>query len=321
MSDIAVPGGRIAHLDRAAPRDVTRALQLLLAGTWLLCGVLQYQPFMFTRAFGQLLAESAAGNPALVARPITWDANLVAQHAVLLNTVFATIQLLLGLGIAFRPTVRLALAASVAWALAVWWLGEGLGGVLTATASPVNGAPGPVILYALLAVLLWPASLSTTQAAKPAPFAAAAVGARVARLLWLVLWLSMAWFALQPSSRAPQALHDMIAGAAAGEPNWLAAVERHAATLVAGQGLTASIALAAVLVLIAAGVYLPRPAVRATLVLAVVVALLIWVVGEALGMILATGSTDPDSGPLLILLALAYWPDAKAGTANEGAIS
>ena len=36
-----------------------------------------------------------------------------------------------------------------------------------------------------------------------------------------------------------------------------------------------------------------------------------WVIGQALGMILATGATDPNSGPLLILLALAYWP---AGT-------
>ena len=36
----------------------------------------------------------------------------------------------LGLGIAYRPTVRLALVASVAWSLAVWWFGEDLGGVL-----------------------------------------------------------------------------------------------------------------------------------------------------------------------------------------------
>ena len=48
----------------------------------------------------------------------------------------------------------LALAASIAWALAVWWLGEGLGGVLTGAASPVTGAPGAALLYALAAVLL-----------------------------------------------------------------------------------------------------------------------------------------------------------------------
>ena len=48
----------------------------------------------------------------------------------MLNAIFATIQVALGLGIAWRPTVRLALAASVLWSLAVWFLGEGLGGVL-----------------------------------------------------------------------------------------------------------------------------------------------------------------------------------------------
>ena len=42
--------------------------------------------------------------------------------------------------------------------------------------------------------------------------------------------------------------------------------------------------------------------------LAVVVALVIWVVGQAFGVILAGGATDPNSGPLLVLLALAYWP-------------
>jgi hypothetical protein len=45
-----------------------------------------------------------------------------------------------------------------------------------------------------------------------------------------------------------------------------------------------------------------------------VVSLVIWVVGEALGMILASGATDPNTGPLLVLLALAYWP-ARTTTA------
>jgi len=64
----------------------------------------------------------------------------------------------------------------------------------------------------------------------------------------------------------------MIAGMADDEPGWVAAIERNAAALVAHQGLAASIVLAAALVIIAAGAYLPRPAARATLVLAIVVA-------------------------------------------------
>ncbi len=202
--------------------------------------------------------------------------------------------------------MRFALAASVAWSLGVWWFGEGLGGVLTGTASPVTGAPGAAALYALLAILLWPADCSD---GKPAPFTAArAVGPNAARAVWYVLWTGLACLALLPANLAPQAPHDTIAGLESGEPGWLAAIDRHAAALVAGRGLAVSMALAAALILIAAGIYLPAPGARAVLVLAIAVAAAIWIVGEAFGTILAGGATDPNTGPLLILLALAYWP-------------
>ena len=44
------------------------------------------------------------------------------------------------------------------------------------------------------------------------------------------------------------------------------------------------------------------------------VAAFIWVFGQAFGQILTGGATDPNSAPLLALLALAYWPSAMAGT-------
>jgi hypothetical protein len=325
MSEVAVAAGsRTATRGRlgaeappaAARLDGRRALQLGLAAIWLLDGVLQYQSFMYTKAFGQMLAATAPGNPSVIARPISWDATLVEHHLVLLNTTFATIQLLLGLGIAFRPTVRIALAASVAWAIGVWWFGEGLGGILDGGASPLNGAPGAVIIYALIAVLLWPAD----RDASPPFVAARAVGAHVARALWLVLWLSEAYFALTPANRAPQAVSGMIAGMESGEPGWLSAIERGGASLVANQGLAASVVLAVALAGIAVGVYLPRPFAKATVALAIVVALVIWVVAEGLGGILAGGGTDPNSGPLLVLLALAYWP-LRATSASTEAVS
>ncbi len=296
--------------------DARRRLQLALGALWLLDAILQYQPVMFTRAFSQMLAAAAEGNPAFVSRPILWDAHLVGQHPVPLNTAFATIQLLLGLGIAWRPTVRLALGASIVWALGVWWLGEGLGGVLTGTASPLSGAPGPVILYALLAVLLWPRDRGATAAGSGGPavpfVAARAVGAPAARALWLILWASLAYFALLPANRAPQALHTMLSGMTVGEPAWLAAVGQQGAALLAHQGLAASVGLAAILGLIAVGVYLPPPAARVVLTVAAVLAAAIGIAGQDLGGILTGSGTDPESGPLLILLVFAYWP-ARSG--------
>ncbi len=301
--------GAAADEQWAAP-DWRRRLQLVLAGIWLLVAVLQYQSFMFTKAFAQMLAGTASGNPAVIADPITWSARLIGDHVVATNAIFATIQLLLGLGIAWRPTVRIALSASIIWALAVWWLGEGLGMVLTGGASPVNGAPGAVVIYALLAILLWPVAHD-----RPAPFVAGrAVGSQVAKALWLVLWGSLAFFALTPATRAPQAISGMISGMASGQPGWLAWIDNHAASALGHDGLAASVVLAIALIVVALGVYLPLPAARATLVLALVVAAAIWL-AEGLGGILTGSGTDPNSGPLLALLALAYWP-VKAAAAQ-----
>ncbi|HEV2638085.1 MAG TPA: hypothetical protein VGX23_23250 [Actinocrinis sp.] len=290
-----------------AAADTRRRAQLLLAAIWLLDGVLQYQPFMFTKDFGsQVLAPTAQGNPAVIADPITWAARIVTDHPVGPNAAFATIQLLLGLAIAWRPTVKAALAASVVWSLAVWWLGEGLGGVLTGAANPLNGAPGAVILYALIAVLVWP----TDRTDGPFP-AARPVGLGAARGLWFVLWGSLAYFTMQSANTDGQAMHDMIADMAQGQPGWLAAIGNHAATLVAGRGLTASIVLAVALAVVAVGVFLPvrlAALYRATLVLALVVSAVIWVVGEDLGGLFGGQGTDPNSGPVLALLLWLYWP-------------
>ena len=48
------------------------------------------------------------------------------------------------------------------------------------------------------------------------------------------------------------------------------------------------------------------------MVAAVVVAAVIWLFGENLGEMFTGSATDPNSGPLLALLALAYWP-SRAG--------
>ena len=296
------PAVAAAPVTARAAMDLRRALQLGLAAAWLLDGVLQYQSWMFTRAFGQMLAGAADGNPSVVAAPIIWDAHLVEHHPVLLNFLFATIQLALGLGIAWRPTIRVALGASVAWALAVWWFGEGLGGVLATPDSSVAGGPGAVILYALLAVLLWPRD-------RPGPSPAVrAVGAPVARALWLLLWGGMAWIQLLPVNRAPQGVHDDVTAMAAGEPRWLASLVNGTGSLVAHRGLTVSIVLAVLYALIALAIFLPAVALRPALLATAVLGLLIWIPGQAFGGILAGGMTDPNSGPLLVLIALAYWP-------------
>ena len=261
--------------------DPGRRLRLALAAVWLLDAALQYQPFMFTRAFGQSLALSAQGNPHVIADPITWSAGIIEQHPAVTNAAFATIQLIIALGIAWRPAVKFALAASVGWSAAIWWLGEGLGGVLTGSASPWNGAPGAVIIYALLAVLLWPRGQDA-----PASFLAGRPFGRLpARLLWLALWGSMAFLTLQTASMA-------------------------------SPGQQASAFLALVFDLVAIGIFLPMPWTRVTVILAAAAASAIWIIGENFGAIFTGSATDPNSGLLLVLLAAAYWPARTAPSSD-----
>jgi len=313
--------GRSEVVSRPEVAGARRWLQLALGTVWLMDGVLQLQGFMFSRGFSQMLAGTAAGNPAAVADPINWAARLIAAHPVATNAPFAIIQILIGLGIANRRSVKVALAGSIVWSLGVWWLGEGLGGVLSGGASPVNGAPGAVILYALLAVLLWPAGEPAPEE-RPPPFVAARpVGVTAARTVWVVLWGSLAYFAVTAVNRTAQGLHDMVAGMAAGEPGWLAAINRGAAGLLDHRGLAASVVLAVLLAVIAAGVFLPARLSRVAIGLAIVLSLLIWVAGQDLGTILAGGGTDPNSGPLLVIIAFAYWPTrrlAAPAPANPG---
>ncbi len=91
------------------------------------------------------------------------------------------------------------------------------------------------------------------------------------------------------------------------------------ATLTARGGTQAAVVttgLAAVCALVAVGVFVPA-ALRPVLLVAVITAGVIWTVGESFGDLLSGSATDPNSGPLLVLIALAFWP-AGAGLARSG---
>jgi hypothetical protein len=286
------------------PPDRRRILQLALAALWLLDAVLQLQPFMFSRAFGPtMLGPTAQGNPALIAHPITDVSRSIGLHSVGFNAAFVVVQFLIAFGIAFRPTVRVALAGSVVWSLLVWWFGEGFGGVLAGTASPLTGAPGAVILYAVLAVILWPPGPGSSDAAFTA---AHPVGVRPSKVIWVVVWGSLAGLALFGSSTRHAA--SLLSGMSDGEPRWLADLDHHAAALAAGRGLAIALVTGLVLAGIALSVFLPARPARVMIVAAIVVGLVVWVVGEDFGQLFSGSATDPDSGPLLVLLAAAYWP-------------
>jgi hypothetical protein len=253
----------------------------------------------------------------VVSAPLLWSARLMADHIVLCNGTFAVIQLAIAIGLFFRRTTKPALAASIAWSVSVWWFGEGLGGILTGS-SPLTGAPGAVILYALIALLLWPADDAAPSApvapasAQVAPALRGPLGASIPKLAWLVLWAGFGWYLLLPANRAPQAVSQIFASMATGQAGWMNRIEDGLATVTANHGLAVSVLLALLCTLTGLAIFtgrLTRPAV----VLACLLGLLFWVT-EGFGGLTTGRATDPNSGPLLVLLAACFWPWADRQT-------
>lgn len=296
----------VATSRTAPPRDVQRTFQLILATMWLLDAVLQIQPFMFTRGsngFSGMLNGLSSGNPSWVAHTITWNGSIIYHQPVLTNTLFALVQFVIGFGIVWKRALKPALAISIVWALGVWWFGEGSGGVFHGAATPFSGGPGGVLFYAVLAVLLWPSEGSNR------PFVAAqTVGLTAARWIWVGIWSLLAFLSVVGSGRSPQALHGLVADMDHGQPGWLAHIDGVSESFFLHHGTPAAVLLAIVCLIVAAGVFLPPQGAQLTLVLAMAVFAVIWVAVQNLGGILAGGATDPNSGALVIMLALLYWP-------------
>ena len=75
-----------------------------------------------------------------------------------------------------------------------------------------------------------------------------------------MVWVGLAFLTLIGSGRSPQGIHDLIDSLDSGQPGWLAAIDRHAESLVAHRGLAVAVVFAVICVVVAGGVFLPaRP--------------------------------------------------------------
>lgn len=308
--DVALPSLTSAWTAVSARRRV----QILLGLVWLVDAALQYQPFMFSRDFvTDVIEPTASGAPWIVAHPTLWAAHLMVHHIALYNTIFATIQLGIAIAILYRPTVKIGLAVSAVWGLGVWWLAEGIGGIFN-NASPLMGAPGAVLIYVLIALLVWPAGDGDTELSGSVG-ENGVIGRTAPKLAWGVLWVGFALLALETTNRAPSAIHDMIIGMESGEPGWIKAIDRAVASPFAHHGTEASIILAILYAVTAIAVFSRRTA-KVAVVLAVLLGALTWVI-EDFGTIATGNATDVNSGLLLILLTACYWPLAQRSNAAD----
>ncbi len=202
-------------------------------------------------------------------------------------------QVAIGLGLLYRRTTKPALAVSFAWAFIVWWFGEAFGMLFMNMANPLTGAPGAVLLYALIGLMVWPNG-------RPAGL----LGIRGSKIMWSALWFVLAWVWLMEPSSSKNATSGAIEAAPSGM-SWLSEVQRWAAEGAKGNGLVIALVLAALSVAIGLSVALNwRP--RQFIIAAIVLNLLYWVVGQGFGGIIQGGATDPNAGFLFALLGLGH---------------
>jgi hypothetical protein len=300
--------------DRGVPgagRVSARTIQIGLGIIWLLDGLLQLQPRMFGPDFAnQVILPTAQGQPALVSGAIAHVAHLIAPQPALTNTVFASVQILIGLGLLNRQTVRPALALSFAWALGVWALGEGFGLLFTGMASPLTGAPGGALLYVAIGLLVWPRTARTAAGpvlAGPAT-SEGPLGGRGGKAVWAIVWSGMGILWLLPANRAGGSISGAISAGVGGEPSWLAHVPLSVAHALGNGGGSVAVACAILSFAIGLGPLVSRHT-TVFLVAGAALALDYWLFGEAFGQPFSGIATDPNTGPLLVLLALALYPN------------
>jgi hypothetical protein len=271
--------------------DRIRAAQTVLGLIWLLDGALQFQSFMYSKGFIQMLTSMTPGQPGWVASSVNWAAHTASHNLTIYNTLFALVQCAIGLGLLYRPSVRPALALSFAWVLIVWWFGEAFGMMFmnSIMAEPMTGAPGAVLLYALIGAMIWPG--------RPGGL----LGVRGSRITWSSLWLLFAWLWLQAPNSSANATANALKAAPSGM-SWLSTVQLWFADRAQGEGLIIALVLAAASAAIALSVgfnWRPKP----FLALAAIIGLAFWVLTQGFGGIFEGGATDPNTGPLLMLMA------------------
>ena len=299
-----------------ARRITARTIQIGLGIIWLADGLLQLQPKMFGTGFAYgVILPSAQGQPAIIASVITHTAHLMAVQPVLTDLVFAGIQLLIGAGLLIRETVRPALVLSFVWALGVWSLGEGFGGLFNGTAMPLTGAPGAALLYLAIGLLVWPRRVPRHADGPAAAEGPLGEGGGIA--LWALVWCGFGLLWLMPASCNGGALSSALTGAASGEPSWLAHLQLSVAHSLGSGGASVALVAAGLSFFIGLGPILFRHY-GIFLIAGVAMALDFWVLGQAFGQVFTGMATDPNTGPLLVLLALAlYRVGVPAGAPAE----
>ena len=287
-----------------------KRLTQILGLLWLIDGLLQIQPQMWTmNMVNGVMKPMLDGQPAGIEASLQWIVQVTTQNLILVNLLICVVQILIGLSLLIGrkdTLIKFTLIASIVWSFIVWYGGEGMSMLLTGQASALTGAPGAVLLYALLALVVYPRN----------PQAGPDEGGILSRLQlrWALaaFWILMAALQAQPywwqSGQISGAISNMV-GAGGLNGVLVDPVLKWLSTITTNSEIALNIALIAVFLALGIALLVVKNAhIRPVLVASIVVSVLFWYFTEAFGMIFTGMATDFNSGLLLVVMALACWP-------------
>lgn len=118
-------------------------LQRLLGGLWLIDGLIQLQPRMYTMDMvHSVTIPMLQSQPGLIGTNLQWIVQQTALHLAAVNLLITVVQISLGLLFFSNHWVKGIVVASIVWALIVWYAGEDLSILLTGQSSILTGALG-----------------------------------------------------------------------------------------------------------------------------------------------------------------------------------
>lgn len=298
-----------------------RTLQRVLGALWLIDGLLQLQPQMFTmNMVNGIMKPMLQGQPGLFEPSLQFIVTQTTLHLTAVNLVIAIVQICLGLGFLLLSDrwVKELVVASIAWAFIVWYGGEGMSMLLTGQASILTGAPGAVLLYPLLGLAVYPRKRS--RASSPGVSAKIRDDGLLSRrfLRWVLagFWCFAALLQLQPNWWRPGQISQAL-GAMVGQGGLntvlVDPVLQRLSNATANIEVPLNIALIVVFLALGVGLAIVREEqLRPFLIASIVVSVIFWYCSEAFGMILTGMATDFNSGLLVVVMALACWPKVQA---------
>ena len=315
-----------------------RRLVTALACLWIIDGLLQLQPSMYSRGVNGFLANvlqyNTMGRPNPLTDLIRWSVTLTygtASHQVVFNTLAALVQLGLGIAMLAKRTQNAALLASAVWAVVPWVVGEAMGQMLFPQASMAFvGTPGAALIYLFLSLTLLHDQAGESEPATSGGDGAPAAeghsshrtesscvaeigvaGPRFTRGAWALVWLGSAIFEIEFSNWAPNSISAQFGAAASREPGLIGSMDRLFSHLLAGHGTIVALLMAVVQAWVGAAVLRPELR-RIALGAGIVVSMIYWVAFQNFGGIFTGNATDLNLGPVMVAFALALWPLEQA---------